>query len=553
MNTYTYILRSDVLQKVVSNYIDYVTNPKHEWRQHCQPSMFGNETVYNFGQGIKDMPLNSYENLGGEKIELTNLPKPQASTATRDVIAVCNYIFRVYRNRRDDEPFQLPSQRLHKLSEHYKWICRTLANMYIIYMAEGMKDSATDKHAHTIYNILRSDLFHLIETAKIPKYIAQYIKKNDYEIEHQEHLAKLLVIEAATSKEFVLRYNQSLKRLSVRNKDEALTYIRQTYSGKEKEYRESLIHKLTLSGDIKELSTIDDNGRFYHLGTQLTRDIKQFTNIKYILDCKNSHLLLFNYFITYYYIEGTISINHTYNTNTTHIQILKLISQYLYQQPTPNTLSLHILADSISKNLNNKNLQKSVLAKIEKIPDDVWAYMWKSAHGELWDDFEKMFDEERWKVKENMFGDVFYSYHKTKASAIKNKSKYLDAFIQLYPNVFSLILNIKRSIHEECKKMGRQCELRQPRKIVLDNGHTVEIKNEDDVMLPHMLMRLESRIFTDILAKLFKKRGFYCFGIHDAICVLNDKMSVEEVQKIMLLVYYDYGLVPTLDVQVISQ
>ena len=70
-------------------------------------------------------------------------------------------------------------------------------------------------------------------------------------------------------------------------------------------------------------------------------------------------------------------------------------------------------------------------------------------------------------------------------------------------------------------------------------------------MLPLMLMKLESKIFTQILTKLFNKR-ICCFGIHDAVAVINSKFSVEDIKAIMLNVYSDYGLIPTLSVDYYS-
>ena len=76
---------------------------------------------------------------------------------------------------------------------------------------------------------------------------------------------------------------------------------------------------------------------------------------------------------------------------------------------------------------------------------------------------------------------------------------------------------------------------------------TVTYTQKDGILLPLLLMRLESRIFTKILTRLFNKR-VSCFGIHDAVAVLKSKLTEEDVKKVMMDVYQEYGLVPTLSI-----
>ena len=56
MRKYVYTLKSDLLEKVIANYIDYVSNPLNEWRQFISPQIDGRE-IYNHGEDIKPMPL----------------------------------------------------------------------------------------------------------------------------------------------------------------------------------------------------------------------------------------------------------------------------------------------------------------------------------------------------------------------------------------------------------------------------------------------------------------------------------------------------------------
>ena len=54
----------------------------------------------------------------------------------------------------------------------------------------------------------------------------------------------------------------------------------------------------------------------------------------------------------------------------------------------------------------------------------------------------------------------------------------------------------------------------------------------------------------NILSSLFKKRGSWVIGIHDAIVVLEgeDKHSEEQISNVILKEYRQYGLVPTLSI-----
>ena len=73
--------------------------------------------------------------------------------------------------------------------------------------------------------------------------------------------------------------------------------------------------KESFKSDLK-IYSIDGNNRIYHLLTSLERELKQFINIRFSLDCKNSHPLLFNYFI--------------FNSKGISIELSYLISSILF-------------------------------------------------------------------------------------------------------------------------------------------------------------------------------------------------------------------------------
>lgn len=206
-------------------------------------------------------------------------------------------------------------------------------------------------------------------------------------------------------------------------------------------------------------------------------------------------------------------------------------------------LQKHIKA---CKELKNNNIDDSVCAKLRNIPQDVWEYMYRTMNGRLWDDFVSLlidegtiqaigYQEARNQMKKVLFRKVFYTYAKN----VKKDNEYGKAFKELYPNIMKIIRHYKRTFHAQCVEAGEV-----KKKMV--NG---EERGKDKIQLPHILMRLESAIFTDILTRLFKKRDLHCIGIHDAIAVMNDRYTPEYVQNIMMQAYKQYGLIPTLDVQ----
>ena len=124
----------------------------------------------------------------------------------------------------------------------------------------------------------------------------------------------------------------------------------------------------------------------------------------------------------------------------------------------------------------------------------------------------------------------------------------------IFPYYFSwikMINDIKKTLHQQCRTEGKVVKLEHPITVYI-GSYPLIYKDKDEVMLPLMLMKLESKIFTQILTKLFNKR-ICCFGIHDAVAVINSKLSVDEIKVIMMNVYAEYGLIPTLSEDYYSQ
>ena len=77
------------------------------------------------------------------------------------------------------------------------------------------------------------------------------------------------------------------------DKDTALEYV----------YYRDILTKLE---NKKDIYSVDRNGRIYHVLCNLSKELKDYINIDFSLDCKNSHPLLLNSFI---FKSHSISVN----------------------------------------------------------------------------------------------------------------------------------------------------------------------------------------------------------------------------------------------------
>lgn len=275
---------------------------------------------------------------------------------------------------------------------------------------------------------------------------------------------------------------------------------------------------------------IDDNNRIYHILTSLKRELKQFINIKYSIDCSNSHPVLFNYFLLR---SKQVSISSSYT-----------ISSILYSSiPLKSSNNSTLLYDigNLRKALINSGIAKSKIAEFE---DDELLYMWKTMRGTFWDDILAAHVSDgydRAEIKQKMFGEVFYS--KTQSIAWKTFAK---EFKKTYPNVYKLIMRWKEPLkHEDTKKV-----LLRRKKAVQVDGKVLMCSPE--TALPNLMMELESVIFRDILKSLFAKR-ISAVHIHDAIVVpdvkTTAKVDANLIIGIMRDVYKEFGLYPSFKIE----
>lgn len=277
----------------------------------------------------------------------------------------------------------------------------------------------------------------------------------------------------------------------------------------------------------KTIYRIDGNNRIYHLLTSLERELKAFINIRYSIDCKNSHPVLFNYFIfnykgidtnTSYLITSTLySIDHSLISSNNHYDIKKLCN---------------ILIDN--------KVDKSIIARFT---EDELLYIYKTTKGLFWDDLLSEHQEDgydRAEIKQKMFAEVFYS--KTKKLSWK---VFAQEFKEQYPNVYRLIEQWKEPLKNDIIK-----GILLDKKRAVDLGDMTLMQNQETA-LPNFMMLIEAEIFREVLKSLFRKR-VRCVHIHDAIVLPQTRAEIDinKVEEVMRSAYMQYGLHPTFSIDI---
>jgi len=330
---------------------------------------------------------------------------------------------------------------------------------------------------------------------------------------------------------FILEtYNQNLKLLRITDKSEFENYISTKYyfSKKQKEYYKNIQEQYLNHYKSFEYKSIDKNNRIYSILTETPRYIKNFLNIKFSIDIKNSHPLLFNYFII-----NKLNINKSLLNS--FYKYISLNFNSLIN--TPLIINIYVIENIINSICINQK-QKDEFAKI---PTDIWMYLLKTSTGLFWDDFKDDFIEyglNRADIKQTIFHEVFYSH-----SVSAYGKMFANAFESIYPSVFQLIRDMKierkyaRAIAVSKAKTYKEKIIASVE--VESSGKTKHIAND--------MMKLESDIFFEILTKLYKRRDCKAVTIHDAILVLNVNSKIcelETVMSIMKKVYQKYNLLP---------
>lgn len=325
---------------------------------------------------------------------------------------------------------------------------------------------------------------------------------------------------------FAHTYIKNLNKFKIKNEDGFNSYINnQIELNPKKEPYYNFIKEL-LKNDFRIFS-IDNNNRMYHLLTSIERELKQYFNINFSIDCKNSHPVLFNYFI---FLNKGISLDKSY-----------LFSSILFSISYSDIYSKDKFYYDMEKLCNiliYNGIDDSIIAKFK---NDELLYLWKTTIGRFWDDIldEHINDGyDRAEIKQKMFAEVFYS--KTPKIAWKEFAK---EFKGQYPNVYDLILKWKEPLNHTDLKA---CLLEYNKAVQL--GDKVLATNPETA-LPNVMMSLESDIFREILKSLYRKR-ISAVHIHDAIVIPCSKSLIVEqkVEDVMRTVYKNYGLHPTFSI-----
>lgn len=319
--------------------------------------------------------------------------------------------------------------------------------------------------------------------------------------------------------DFLKSYLKSLNKIKIEDEQGLKECITQrTNENPNSKFYYNFIIK-ELNNKNKSIYSIDDSHRFYHVLTNTKKEIKQFLNIELSLDCRNSHPLLFNYFI---FNKLNISFSKSYNISS----FLKSID-ILPISNIPNN-PLHNVGKYLRKLLKDSGIE---IEEIAKMKDDELEYIYKTSKGLLWDEIcEAHPDMDRDEVKPAMFAAVFYTH----TPVPDRYSLYAEEFKNHYPSVYKLIGDWKR------KKTSEDV-------IEYMAAHHLPT-NKASASLSIAMMALEADIFTTILKRLYSKR-WNALHIHDCIIIPKTKNknqpTKDEVLAIMEDVYKSFGLSPS--------
>ena len=325
-----------------------------------------------------------------------------------------------------------------------------------------------------------------------------------------------------TATKFIKRYVNGLNKIRIADEKGLNKEISALMNDTDPEHKEQTrIYYDYINRTLREekdIYEIDTQGRMYHFLTSLKRELKYYLSISFSLDCKNSHPLLFNYILFY---------SHHYTPRLSY-ELSCLLHQLYYSLYSTDIFIgiYHYDGKYIRKYLINNGIKETFLAGFA---DDELQYIFETTNGVFWDNICREHPEyERSDIKQKMFAEVFYS--NTPSTIYKEYGK---VFEKRYPNVYGEIVRWKNP--------------KDYIKRYLTNNDICPEKPTASLSIA--LMSLESRIFTSVLASLYRKR-YHAVHIHDCIVIPETgnkhQPTREEVERIMMKEYAKYGLVPTL-------
>ena len=338
-----------------------------------------------------------------------------------------------------------------------------------------------------------------------------------------------------TAEKFLKRYTQGLNKLQIRDEEElnkaieerrAKAKTEKKRNGKPKDPKQIDIYYNSMQREIrgkKSIYQIDTQGRIYHFLTGMKRELKDCFAISYSLDCKNSHPLLFNYFL--------------FQSRYCGPSVALEISSYMRDLHISNPVwecsgNYHNVGKYIREYLISRGLKETLVAVFS---DDMLQYIYETTNGIFWDRIcAEHLEYDRDEIKADMFKEVFYS--NTTTLFYKEFGK---IFAKRYPMVYMEI--------ERWKTPDKYFDIQR---LLQETG--VEVIKKPTASLSIALMALEGRIFKSAIASLYRKR-YHAVHIHDCIVIPETgnkhQPYPEEVKTILLAEYMKYGLIPTLQAE----
>lgn len=523
-------ISNEKIEIIIDTYIDYVTNPFSWYRQ---TNNWKNEELNNLSLHNNTITPPEYRvliyNNNTNTSRKDNLPYPKKDSIRPHFISLLHQLYLRFVSSRH-LPAVLNTSILQQQYRYYNYMLDALKFQNVIQMnSESRKNFAT-----TSFTIPNPHDFKMIECKH--KVVINDLTKCS-KIFTKLHQEKIENAKKQHTSLFINQYNKMIKKYKLINEIGAQSFIDTNKFETEhsKLYYKHIISKLK-SGESKEIEGSDNNGRIYHIGTLTPKLIKQFTNISTSIDCKNSHPMLFNYFILdYYFNQYNISINNAYNIRHNNNKLYNLIVEYTYNNIDNIKTRFHYFMKHLRNELYNNNICADNIEKTRKIKRDVFLYIYNSSKGVIWDEIQKANPQfTRDEIKVVMFSSLFYSQRKN----IQKTNIHALAFKKQYPQIAKILRYYKRTFHSQCKEQGFT---------TLDKRYDTP---KDSIQLPHKLMQLESCIFKEILRRLFKLKEFQGFAIHDAIVVLNNSLDTEKTKNTMSQVFQEIGLHPTFSIDV---
>lgn len=427
-------------------------------------------------------------------------------------------------NTKEDKVFSLNAEILkYAIGDDYKPLLEVFVQL-------GYIGKGDDKH-HWYYRVGGySTLYHLSNTKT---HLTKPFFNETIQIYKERTLDKLTELRdkmyGKLDKDFVKKYLISLSYIKIEDYDGYNAKVNELTITKPQS--ETYYHYLTteLERKDKPITKIDNAGRIYHVLTNMKRELKQYLSIDFIVDCRNSHPLLLNWFI---FQNKNIPIASSYLICSLFKDIYKNNNIDIYNRYNGIiNISLkihHNVAYKLRKLLKDNHIENDIIANLS---DDELTYIYLTTNGMLWKVFQdKHQGMSKDDVKDAMFEGVFY----VKAPHADKFNEYAEEFAYEFPQVFKMI------------DWWKEVENREVIQDYLIEHHLFAEKEE--AALSIAMMGLEAQIFTTILKRLYAKR-WNAVHIHDSIVIPKDgnknHPTKEQVELIMADVYKQFGLAAT--------